>query len=244
MEQTQYSSFIQDAALERFFASNKQVLTSLLRKFFSITGKVLDIFVVGTERREATVIFVDARGKKTFVSVGQASNPENLPDINPAVLNMLVKLSDGKNLGIQLQVALNKEENPLRNIVTDWVSLHNYDPEQKKLKNPDEITPTYLLIFTNFTVFEEEQDYINELTLRFSKYPDRDVKSGFRIVIAELSKFNKGCFELENMQDRWLYILKHSADLTTEEVEHLSQDQETKMALEHLEKISKDGSLD
>ena len=38
-------------------------------------------------------------------------------------------------------------------------------------------------------------------------------------------------------------IIKHSADLTPEQVEYLSQDGETKMALEHLEEISKDKEL-
>ena len=157
---------------------------------------------------------------------------------------MLVKLSDGQNLGIHLQVALNKDENFLRNIVNDWFSLHNYDPKQKELKDPDDITPTYLLIFTYFTSHEGSQSYIHELRLRFIDDPDCDVKPGFRVIIVALNKFNKSCSELIDMQDRWNYILKHSADLTTEQVAHLSQDEETKMVLEHLEEISKDGSVD
>ena len=244
MEQTKYLSLTQDAVFKRFFTSNKQVLTSLLREFFSITDKVSNIVVVDTGRREASVIFVDTGKEETLASVGRTSNPENSPDINRVVLDMLVKLSSGQNFGIQLKVVMNEEGDFFRNIVTDWFSLHNYDPEQKELKDPDGITPTYLLIFTHFTAFEKAQDYINELKLRCSEHPDRDVEAGFRLVIVALNKFNKDCSELINMQDRWSYILKHSADLTTEQVAHLSQDEETKMVLEHLEEISKDGSLD
>ena len=247
MKQTQYLSLTQDAVFRRFFTSNKQVLSSLLREFFFINDEVLDVVVVNT-RREATL----ARLKQT-------SDPEDLPDIHRVVLDLLVKLSSGEKIGIQLQVAINEEKNFRDNIIADWIFLHCHDPEHKKLIDPSEIHPTYSLIFTHFTVFEEEQDYINELgvelvkhpekehthtlELMLSKYPNLNSDWGLRIVIVELNKFNKGCSELINMQNRWNYILKYSADLATEQVEHLSQDEKAKMVLEHLGEISKDGSL-
>ena len=246
MEQTQYLSFTQDAVLERFFASNKQVLTSLLREYFSITDKVSNIVVVDTGR------------EKTFARFRQTSNPEDLPDINRVVLDLLVKLSSGKKIGIQLQVAINEEKNFRDHMITDWTFLHCYD--QNIWAEASKIHPTYSLIFAHFTVFEEAQDYISELalkhsthpekdyistiTLRLCKYPAHGIDAGLRMVAVELNKFNKSCSELINMQDRWNYILKHSADLTTEQVAHLSQDEETKMVLEHLEEISKDRSVD
>ena len=42
------------------------------------------------------------------------------------------------------------------------------------------------------------------------------------------------------MADRWCYIIKHSAELTPERVAYLSQDGETKMALDHLKEVSKE----
>ena len=246
MKQTKYLSLTQDTVLKQFFTSNKQVLTSLLREFFSITDKVLDVVVVDTGREE------------TFARSDQTSDTEGLPDIDRVVLDLLVELSSGGKIGIQLQVAINEEKNFPNRIISDWTFLHNYD--QNRLTDPSKIHPTYSLIFTHFPVFEEEQDYINEisfglskdlgkdyisnLTLRLSKYPNLDPNPGFRIVIVELNKFNKGCSELINTQDRWNYILKHSADLTTEQIEHLSQDEKATMVLEHLGEISKDGSLD
>ena len=80
--------------------------------------------------------------------------------------------------------------------------------------------------------------------MRAVRHPDRDVSSNFRITTVALNKFNKSCSELINIQDRWSYIMKHSADLTAEQVERLSQDEDAKMVLEHLAAISKDGSLD
>ena len=245
MKQTKYLSLTQDAVFKRFFTGNKQVLTSLLREFFFINDEVLDVVVVDTGREE------------TFARSGQTSNTEDLPDIDRIVLDLMVKLSSGKNIGIQLQVAINEEKDFLDRMISDWAFLHSYDQNKTE---PSKIRPTYSLIFTHFTVFEEEQDYINEikfgiskdqgkdyinnLTLRLDKYPHLNPDSGFKIVLVELSKFNKGCSELINMQNRWNYILKLSADLATEQVEHLSQDETAKMVLEHLGEISKDGSLD
>ena len=76
------------------------------------------------------------------------------------------------------------------------------------------------------------------------KEPDYEMDRIFRMVTVELNRFNKSCSELINMKDRWNYIMKHSADLTTKQIEHLSQDEDAKMVLEHLGKTSKDGSSD
>ena len=251
MKQNRYLSFTQKAALKRFFTSDKPVLSSLLREFFTITDEVSNVLVVDTGREGTapgslqTPIFVADAGKEgLFASLGQPSDPKNLVDIHRVVLDMLVKVSSEENYGIQLQVVMKKERNFLRNIIGDWLSLHNYDPQQKQLKDPDKMTPTYLLIFTHFTVREEIQDYISELRLASREYPDRYMKSGFRAVIVELNKFNKSCSELINTKDRWIYILKHSADLTAEQIALLSQDENAKIVLEHLREISKEISSD
>ena len=251
MKQNRYLSFTQKAALKRFFSSDKPVLSSLLREFFTITDEVSNVLVVDTGREGTaprslqTPIFVADAGKEgLFASLGQPSDPKSLVDIHRVVLDMLVKVSSEENYGIQLQVVMKKEGNFLRNIIGDWLSLHNYDPQQKQLKDPDKMTPTCLLIFTHFTVREETQDYISELRLASREYPDRHMKSGFRAVIVELNKFNKSCSELINMKDRWIYVLKHSADLTAEQVALLSQDENAQMVLKHLGKISKEISSD
>ena len=231
MKHTKYLSFTRDAVFKRFFTSNKQVLTSLLSEFFSINDKVLDVVIIDTGR------------EATFARLRQTSDPETLPDIHRVVLDLLVKLSSEEKIAIQLQVAINEEKKFTDNLLMDWAFLHNYGPEHSKLTGPIKAYPAYSLIFTHFTVFEEEQDYINEIRLGLIGHPDIDVYPGFRIAIVELNKFNKGCSELINTQNRWNYVLKHSTDLTTEQVEHLSQDEDAKMVLEHLEEISKDGSL-
>ena len=251
MKQNRYLSFTQKAALKRFFTNDKPVLSSLLKELFTITNEVSNVFVADTGREEIVacplqtpVCVVDAGKEGIFASLGQLFGLKNLPDIDRVILDMLEKLNSKENYGIQLQVAMNERKDFSRNKEGDCLPLHNYDPKQKQLKDPNKITPTHSLIFALFTVFEETQDYVNELQLRFSEYPDRDAKLGFRVVIVEVNKFNKDCSELITMQDRWLYIMKHAADLTAEQVALLSQDEETKMALEHLEKTSKELSSD
>ena len=75
------------------------------------------------------------------------------------------------------------------------------------------------------------------------KKPDYEMDRIIRMVVVELNRFNKSCSELINMKDRWNYIMKYSSDLTTKQIEHLSQDKAATMVLAHLGEISKDGSL-
>ena len=230
MKQTGYLSLTKKAVIKRFFTSNKQVFTSLLQEFFSITDEVLDVVVVDTGR------------EGIFDHLRQTSKPEDLPDIHRVVLDLMVKLSSGEKIGIQLQVAINEEKDFRSRMLYDWGCLHRHD--QNEFTDPSGFHPTYSLIFTHFTVFEERKSYITDLELRADKNPDYDLDAGIRMVIVALNRFNKGCSELISMQDRWSYIMKHSADLTTEQIEHLSQDEDARMVLEHLGEISKDGSSD
>ena len=231
MKQTRYPSLTKKAVIKQFFTSNKQVLTSLLQEFFSVTDEVLDVAVVDTGREAA------------YARLRQTSDPEDLPDIHRIVLDLLVKLSSGKKIGVQLQVAINEEKDFVDCIISDWGFLYDYGLEQTRLAGRIEAYPTHSLIFTHFTVREKEQNYIHRAKMTFDDDPDRDVWPNFKITLVELNKFNKGCSELINMQDRWNYIMKQSADLTAKQVEHLSQDEDARMVLEHLEGISKDGSL-
>ena len=232
MKQTRYLSLTKYAALERFFSSNKPVLTSLLQEFFSITDEVLDVAVVDTGR------------EATYAHLRQTYGPENLPDIHRVVLDLMVKLSSGGKIGIQLQVAINEEKDFVDCLIIDWGFLYDYSLERNRLTDRIKAYPTYSLIFTHFTVREKEQNYIHKVKMAFNDDPDSDVFSKFRMTVVELNKFNKSCSELISMQDRWNYIMKHSADLTTEQIEHLSQDEGARMVLEHLEEISKEVSLD
>ena len=68
----------------------------------------------------------------------------------------------------------------------------------------------------------------------------READDDLELVVVQLNKFNKSLYELVDMLDRWCYIIKHSAKLTAEQVEYLSQDGETRVVLEHLAEISKD----
>ena len=230
MKKTRYLSLTKDAVFRRFFTSNKQVLSSLLREFFSITDEILDVVVVDTGR-EAII-----------ARLRQKSDPENLPDIHRIVLDLLVKLSSGEKIAIQLQVAINEEKNFRGRILADWGFLYRYGPEHSKLTDLIKFYPTYSLIFTHFTVFEGKEGCITDLRL-MGQEPDYEMDRIIRMVVVELNRFNKSCSELINMKDRWNYIMKYSADLTTEQIEHLLQDKAATMVLAHLGEISKDGSL-
>ena len=230
MKQTRYLSFTEEAALKRFFTSNKPVLTSLLREFFNITDEVSDVVVIDTTK------------ERTFASLMKKFDIKGSSDIDRTVLGLRVKLSSGKDIIVKLQIAISKKKNFSGYMMADWSFQHDYDLKQNNLTDSSKITPTYSLVFLHSTASEGEQNDVEEVSLG-ARDPDRNREIIFEVVIVKLDDFNKGCSDLINMKDRWNYIMKHSADLTTEQVAHLSQDEDAKMVLEHLEKISKNESL-
>ena len=105
--------------------------------------------------------------------------------------------------------------------------------------------PKYLPM-TNDLVFRRlkgKRNYISVFEFVDRKELEYRANIPMRLTIVELTKFKKSCYELIDMADRWCYIIKYSAQLTAEEVTYLSQDGGIKMALEHLEGISRDDQL-
>ena len=84
---------------------------------------------------------------------------------------------------------------------------------------------------------------MSSFSIRRDKEPHQMFSEGLRIVIVEMSKLTKSCDELLDLKEKWCYLLKESESLTKEEYRCLSQDEEIKMALKHLKKLSKDEEL-
>ena len=81
-----------------------------------------------------------------------------------------------------------------------------------------------------FTIRRESEPYI-----LFNK----DLK----IVIVELNKLNKFSFDLLGFKEKWCYFIGRSGDLTREDREYLSRDEEIKEVMEHFAKLSEEEKL-
>ena len=129
------------------------------------------------------------------------------------------------------------EEHFLTRMYFYLAQLHSQQPQRGD--KYDQVMPSHLLVFTTFDVFDGE-DYIVRITPTAHGHPEQKVGRDLELVIVQLNKFNKSLDELVDMIDRWCYIIKHSAQLTAEQVKYLSQDRETRMVLEHLAEMSKE----
>ena len=151
------------------------------------------------------------------------------------MLDLNVKLSSGENVGIEMQTYV--EKHFMTRMLTYWSHLFLQPIERGQKYH--QVKPSYMLAFILFNMFDGS-DHINRIMATREGYQNRRVSKDFNIVIVELKKFNKSHHQLVDMFDRWCYIIKHSAELTAEQIQYLSQDGETKMALEHLVEVSKE----
>ena len=100
------------------------------------------------------------------------------------------------------------------------------------------------LIFTNFSVLDKGiTDFISSYSIRRDKTPHELFNEDLKIVIVEMSKLNKGYRELLDLKEKWCYILRESSDLTKQEFDYLSKNEDIKVALKHLQQLSRDDKL-
>ncbi len=243
--QLKYLELTKDIVFKRYFTSNKRLLLSLIKSFLPISDNVSDVVVLNTPKNKTAANAAKAAEQQQQKSGDKlrfkdTSIPPHKPHGKQVVLDLSVKLSGGENVHIEMQVAF--KENFLLRMLTYWAMLLTQDLDRGD--DYSALNPTYSLGFTRFTVFKGKQNFISGIGFADREELEYHFNIGAKIVIVELNKFKKSYRNLVDMKDRWCYIIKHSAELTLEQVAYLSQDGETKMALEHLEEISKDEELD
>ena len=221
----QYLDLKNDHYFRKFFLTHKGVLFSLIKSFLPILDQAPDGSIANTNRLDFDHLLY----------LQDSSIPPDTPDGKQVVLDLRVKLRSGENVGIEMQNYA--EKNFMTRMIIYWNRLHSQQPGRGQ--EYAEVVPSYLLAFTMSDVFGEG-DYINEVAMTLRKHPGKQASEDFEMVIVELKNFNKSLDELVDMRDRWCYIIKHSSELTAEQVKYLSQDGETKMVLEHLAEISKE----
>lgn len=131
----------------------------------------------------------------------------------------------------------------LERILFYWTRL--YTEELRKKEGYHKLYPAYSLIFTNFNILRETRDFMTSFSVRSDERPYFALNNQLKIVLVELSKFNKeGIEDLFDKRDLWCYILKSSNKIGRRECKLLSaKGEEMRKAVEHLEKLSQDEVL-
>ncbi len=196
-----YLDLTKDISFKRYFSINKQVLFSLIKSFLPTPDNAPDMMILNPGILNPASKTANQQNQSgDMLHLQDSSIPPDTPGGKQVVLDLHVKLHSGENIDIEMQGYSQKDF--FSRMLAYWVQLHSYG--MRRGQKFDQIDPSYLLVFTRFTVFDEE-DYINETTITLRKHRHKELTKDFGLVIVELSKFNKSHLELVDMTDRWCY---------------------------------------
>lgn len=155
-----------------------------------------------------SVIEFENRQKiKDLVIVDPYSIPL-LRGMKDTYVDVKAELSDNSRVIIEMQV-LNHEGLEKRIL---YNAAKNYSIQLKKGDAYHLLNPVIALTITDFTLFKNSEELINNFKLiekkKFIEYSD-DIE----LIFVELPKFIKTETELETIQDKWLFFIKNAGDL-------------------------------
>ena len=177
--------------------------------------------------------------KLEFAIEDSTIHPEK-PNLKMVIMDLRVKLSSGESINIEVQTS--NQHGFTKRILFYLSKLFTED--LKKGEDFDDLKPAYSLIFTTFPLFDEFKQHLSTFSMIRETHPHVIFSESMRIILVELSKFKKSMNILFDLADFWCYfLLKVGENLTKEEKAFLLKNKDTKMALEHLEKISQNENL-
>ncbi len=88
-----------------------------------------------------------------------------------------------------------------------------YTNQLKRGEGYWDLNPVIALTITDFKLFEENNDVINEFVLKERRKNFEYNNEKITAIFVELPKFNKELEELETLSDRWIYFMKNAPSL-------------------------------
>ncbi len=115
-----------------------------------------------------------------------------------------------------------------------------YTEGLKKGGGYNQLPDTYLLILTNFTLFQQTGDYYSSFSFRRDEKPHFMFHRALRVVTVELNKFpRKRISALFDLKEQWCYMLKRSDRMREEELNHLGErSKDMKEVTDHFKELS------
>ena len=119
-------------------------------------------------------------------------------------LDLRVKLSTGEDINVEVQT--NYKKYFLNRILFYWAKLHAQS--LKKGEGYENITPTYSLIFTEQSFLGRQvKSFMSSFSIKRDEEPFILFNKDLKIVIVELSKFNKSKAKLVDFKELWCYFI-------------------------------------
>ncbi len=138
-------------------------------------------------------------------------DPYNIPilkGMKDTFVDVKAKLEDDTKVIIEMQV-LNHDGFEKRIL---YNTAKNYSQQLKEGENYHLLNPVIALTIVNFEMFEFDK-YKSSFKL-LEKENFTTYKDDIELIFIELPKFKKSLEECRDIEDKWLYFIKHSEDLT------------------------------
>ena len=247
-----------DIVFKKLFIENPDLLSSLLESFLPLKSSIKNIEIknpdmTGNLQPQAQKSKSESQTQKSTTSQSSSQSHSKLefkledstiypeePDKKMVVMDLKVKLGSGESINIEVQTS--HQHGFTQRILFYLAKLFTADLQ--KGKNFKKIQPAYSLIFTTFSLFDEFKDHLSSFSMIRETHPHVIFSESMRIILVELPKFQKSQGIPVDLSDFWCYfLLKAGKNLKKEEREILLKNKDTKMALEHLDKMSQNDIL-
>ena len=138
-------------------------------------------------------------------------DPYNVPTLKgmkDTFVDVKAKLQNDTTVIIEMQV-LNHDGFEKRVL---YNTAKNYSQQLKKGEDYHLLNPVIALTIVNFEMFEFEKYKSNFKLLEKENFTT--YKDDIELIFIELPKFTKSLDECKNIEDKWLYFIKNSEDLS------------------------------
>ena len=153
------------------------------------------------------------------------------------ILDVRAKIDNKTNINIEMQIKDNKHIE--KRSLYHWSKLYLH--ELKRGKKYDNLPKTIVIVITNYTIFEDLEQYHTKWRLREEKVKDRVLIDSEEIHFIEIPKFMKMNVKNPKKLDFWLWFLdntkKEMVEMATE------KDLAIRKAVEELERLTADPAL-
>ena len=160
-------------------------------------------------------------GRKKIVSIKhlQLKQLGRIPKDRDAIYDLYCTDESGARYIIEMQVAPQKHF-LARCLFYAAASILAQAPPKGKWDYG--MTPLYVISILNFVLTSDNTDCINYYALMNEKTLTK-ASDGLQLITVELPKFNKSLTELETDLDKWLFCIKHQAELAEQPAELKSE---------------------
>ena len=158
------------------------------------------------------------------MALGDSAVYPQFPGGKKIVLDLLAHLSTGESINIEMQAMLHVQF--MERTLFYWKKIYGQDFESGE--NYEFLRPAYSLIFADFRLFADSEDFLHSFSIRSDKPPHFVLTDHFGMTMVDLSLFSavpeeKGSKPFVDMASAWCYFIKNSSSLTESDFKVLAK---------------------